>query len=323
VTHLARVSPERAVRALAWLADSSTADALLVAELCGEGALLGAFQAAGRSGLPGEIRGPCGGRSARLGEGIVLAAAVVEELAGWLPGDDVAQLSGARVLNRLARGVLAGLTQIGVAASYPGRDFVSVAGRRVVQLSLGRGAAGALVFQGVCGNARAFATEEPAPEFPGLPPLPEAAPLGADPARLAAALAEGFARRFGLSPEPAELSAGELRALDAVELAAVDEPELAELHSGGPVATPIGRLEAHVRLRSDGALERVRLRGDWIASRPAVRALEEALAGRRPEAADTLELCARWLAAPTNLAVGVPDARLVALALHKSASAAA
>ena len=316
------MSLERAVRAASWLAESSAADALLAAELAGESALLGAYQERGVSGSSSELRGICGGRSAFAGDGIAALWALVGDLAGWGIDAGSGPASGPRLLNRLVRGVLAGLTQIGVSASYPGRDFVVAGGLRVAQLSLARGAGGRLLFQVLVGAASGFGTAEPVPAFFGLPPLPAAGALGIAAQAVCSALVDGFARRFALELAPIELSADELRAVAAISLPPLDDPELAGLRSGGAVATPIGRLLAYVALRPDGVLDRVRLRGDWIAAREPLRELERALAGRVPGEAATRELCARWLAAPESAVVGLVDPAALVEALERSARAA-
>ena len=313
---------ERAVRAACWLAESSEEDALLAAELAGESALLGAYQERGASGSGSELRGVCGGRSAFAGDGIAALWALVGDLAGWGIDAGPGAASGPRVLNRLVRGVLAGLTQIGVSASYPGRDFVVAGGLRVAQLSLSRGPGGRLSFQALVGAARSLATAEPPPEFPGLPPPPAPGALGIPAQTVCSALVDGFARRFALELAPMELSLDELRAVAALPLPSLDDPELAGLRSGGAIATPIGRLLAYVALGPDGTLDRIRLRGDWIAAPGPLRELECALAGRVPGAAATRELCARWLAAPESAVVGLVDPAALVQALERSARAA-
>jgi hypothetical protein len=303
---------------MAWLARESVADALLVADLSGECGLLGAYQRAGQSGAERELRGICGGRSAFAGEGVSALFAVIADVGAWL-AEESAALSGARLLNRLVRGVLAGLTPIGVAATYPGRDFVAVDGRRVAQLSLSRAESGAHLFQAVFGRLRPYTTLERAPEFPGLPPLPPAGALDVEAEILAAALARGFETRFGLALEAAGLSPDDERAIAATVLPPLVDPELAGLRAGAGVATPIGELEAHVALRADGALERVRLRGDWIAAPADVRALEDALVGAAPDGARVRELSARWLGSPAHLVVGVTDPAAIAEAIARAA----
>lgn len=320
LVELADASPEDALGAAAWLAQECAADALVLAKLEGECGLLGAFQRVGRSGLERELRGLCGGRSAFAGEGTCALFAVSRDPAAWFAEADPP--TGARLLNRWVRGLLAGLARLGVAASYPGRDFVAVAGARVAALSLGRSASGAAIFQAIVATARPYTTEERAPEFPGLPPLPRAGTLGGRfaAAPLFSALAGGFAERFGLELERAPLSTDERRALAGVALPPLADAELAGLRSGGAVATPIGELEAHIARRADGALERVRLRGDWIAAAADVRALEESLEGLQAESPELVARCARWLADPKVLAIGVVAPEAIAEAVRLSSA---
>ncbi len=304
---------------MAWLARESAADHLLVADLAGECGLVGAYQRVGRSGESREVRGLCGGRSVFAGEGVTLVFALVRDLRGWL-GDEAPGLSGPRVLNRLVRGVLAGLAPLGVGASYPGRDFVVGGGARIAQLAVSRDAAGSHLFQAAFGRTRSHVTREPEPEFPGLPPLPRAGTLAVEADVLAEALLRGFESRFGLQLERVQLSRREEEEIDVTAVPALADPELAELRAGGPAATPIGELEAHVAVRGDGALERVRLRGDWMAAPADVRALEESLVGAEPGSPRVLELCARWLAAPAHLVVGVTEAAAMAEAIARAAA---
>ena len=320
LVELADASAEDALGAAAWLAQESATDALVLAELTGECGLLGAFQRVGRSGLERELRGLCGGRSAFAGEGTCALFAVTRDAPAWFAEADPP--TGARLLNRWVRGLLTGLARVGVAASYPGRDFVAVESARVGALSLARLASGAAIFQAILATARPYTTAERAPEFPGLPPLPRAGTLGGrtgvEP--LFSALASGFAERFGLELERAPLSSDERRELAAVELPPLEDPELAGLNSRGAIAIPIGELEAHVALRADGALARVRLRGDWIAAADDVRALEAALEGLAPGSPELSARCARWLADPQVLAIGVVAPEAIAQAVRKSAA---
>ena len=316
---LADTSAGDALGTASWLAQEGAGDALVLAELAGECGLLGAFQRVGRSGLAREQRGLCGGRSARAGAGTCALLAVTRDAPGWL--GEAAPPAGARALNRWVRGLLAGLQRLGLAASYPGRDFVALDGARVAQLSLAREANGATIFQAILATGRPYTTAEPAPDHTGLPPCPRAGTLGGvETASLFAALASGFAERFGLALERAPLSAGERRAAADVALPALEDGELAGLRSGGAVTIPIGELEAHVALRPDGAFARARLRGDWIAARPDVRALEDALVGLAPSSPELRDRCARWLADPAVLAIGVvsPDSIVQALALSSA-----
>jgi hypothetical protein len=66
----------------------------------------------------------------------------------------------------------------------------------------------------------------------------------------------------------------------------------------------------------------VRLRGDWIAGRGDLRVLEDALAGLSPSDPDVRAHCARWLADPRVLAIGVVAPDAIAEAIRRSAAAA-
>jgi hypothetical protein len=302
---------------MSWLACDSAADHLLVADLAGECGLLGAYQRVGRTGESSELRGPCGGRSVFAGEGVTVLFAVARDLGAWL-GEEAAGLSGPRILNRLVRGVLAGLARLRVEASYPGRDFVVGGGARIAQLAVTRGADGSHCFQAAFGRTRSHSTREPEPEFPGLPPSPPADVLGVEAEALVDALAGGFESRFGLELVRAQLSRSEVEQIEVTRLPALADPELAGLRAAEPVATPIGELLAHVALRADGALERVRLRGDFMAAPGDLRALEESLVGAEPGSPRVRELCARWLAAPAHLVVGVTDPGALAEAIARA-----
>src|SRR5512134_690140 len=105
---LASVSPERELAALASLAQRTGSSALVLSELTGEAGALGRFQAPGRSCAAREHRRLTGGRSTRCGDGIVSVCALAPSPQAWL--DEDAVLSGPRLLNRLVRGLLAGLS---------------------------------------------------------------------------------------------------------------------------------------------------------------------------------------------------------------------
>lgn len=322
---LASVSPERELAALASLAQRAGGSALVIAELTGDAAALGRFQRPGKSCAAREHRRLTGGRSTRCGDGIVSLAALAPGPQAWLDEKNV--LSGPRLLNRLVRGLLAGLAKLGVAASYPGRDFALGNGRRIAYVSLSREASGVLVFQAILAVDAPYTTAEREPSWPGLPAVPEATTLARelgrtpDFAAISAALAAGFAERGSLALDAAPLSADEEQSLIASPPPPLDDPSLAGLVCGGPVATPIGEIEAHVALDADGRLARVRLRGDWIAAPPDVDALEGSLIGERPGSARVRELCSAWLARPAVLVIGVTDAGALADAIAQSARA--
>lgn len=293
------VEPERELGVCgALLADSGDAGgALVVARLRGAATALGRWQPGA-----GALRRWTGGRATHFGDGIVTLGAIAPEPQAWL--DERARLAGPRLLNRWARGLLAGLGAMGLQAAYPGRDFATANGRQVAALGLERTAAGRLLFHAVIGAAIAHAAE-PDPDFPGLPRHPEVSTLvaeGGDPSALRG-LARGFAQRFGL----------ELIECAPPPEAALPPDPTPDGVAGAPVSVPIGQLRARVELAADGRIARACLLGDWIAASADVELLEGALVGADPSDRGALEsLVARWLALPGTIAIGVTDPRQIA-----------
>lgn len=321
---LAQVAPERELAFVAQLASRAGASALVISELTGEATALGRGQRAGVSGALPELRRLGGGRSTQYGDGIVSLCALAPEPQAWL--DEQPELTGPRLLNRLVRGLLAGLSRLGLQASYPGRDFALANGRRIAYVSLAREPSGVALFQAVLGVGRPYTTAEREPSWPGLPAPPAATALARErvPApgfdAIAQALAAGFADRFGLALDDAPLS-DEERARAESPAPPLDDPELAALVSAGPIATPIGELEAHVALDAEARLARVRLRGDFMAAQSALARLEAELAGALPGSVQVRELCKAWLANPASLVVGLSGASAVSDAIARSARA--
>jgi lipoate-protein ligase A len=320
---LADVSPEAEASALVSLSRRPGTSALVIASSTGDAAMLGRHQRPGRSGFARELRRVTGGRSTRCGDGVASVCALIPDPAAWL--DETGALSGPRLLNRMVRGLLSGLSRLGLAATYQGRDFVSVNGRRIASIALGRETSGVVIFQAAIGVDAPCTTAERAPSWPGLPEIPEPTWLArergraCDLAELAGAMAEGFSERFALALDP--LSRDEVLALaDGSTLPVVDD-SLAGLVGSGPVATPIGELEAYAALDAQGRLTRVRLCGDWMAAETELHALEAALVGETPESARVRELCAAWLETPAAGVIGLSDAAALADAIARGARA--
>jgi hypothetical protein len=325
VIRLARVSPERELAVVASLAQRPGTCALVIAELDGEAAALGRYQREGRSLAKLELRRLGGGRSTRYGDGIVSVCALAPSPQAWIP--EPGKLTGPRLLNRLVRGVLAGLTRLGLPANYPGRDFVTANGRRLAYVSLSREASGVVVFQAVLGVGAPYTTEEREPSWPGLPVPPAASSLARECVpvpefeAIARAFCAGFADRFSLALDESPPTPDEERAFAAASGPPLVDPALAGLACAGALATPIGDLEAYVALDASGRLARVHLRGDWIAAQAELERLEAALVGENPGSAPVRELCEAWLANPDSLVVGLIGASALADAITRSARA--
>ena len=296
----------------ALLAEIS-AGAIVIAALVGDAAALGRYQRPGRTGHTREVRRLTGGRSTLYGDGILSLSAVIPSSQAWL--EEREELPGPRLLNRYVRGLLTALQSCGLQAVYPGRDFVSVAGRRVAYVTLERSDVGALVFQAVIGTACSYVVDDPGPDFQGLPTPPEATWIEREGGDLHSlrALAASYAGRFSLdlfdAPTPQPVGVPPLeRALPP--------------HSGGAIPIPIGQLEAHVELAADGTLARLKLSGDWIASSAEVLMLERALVGKLPDPELLSRVIDRWLRLPGNLTIGLASATPVVEAIRSAASRA-
>jgi hypothetical protein len=316
------VEPERELGVCgALLAEEGEEGAVAVSSLRGSASALGRWQpgalapwqpgalAPGQPGAPGALRRWTGGRATRFGDGIIALSAVAPGPQSWL--DERERLPGPRLLNRWARGLLAGLGAMGLQAAYPGRDFASANGRQVAALGIERTRAGRFLFHALIGADRPH-PGEPDPEFPGLPRHPPASSVaaeGGDPTALRA-LARGFAQRLGL-----ELIEAGPPAPGAVP------PEPTPIGVvGSPVPIPIGQLRAALQLGADGGIARAQLLGDWIAASDDVAMLENALVGADPQDAARIEAIAeRWLALPGLIAIGLTDARALVAALRSAA----
>ncbi len=111
----------------ALLGSEAAEGAIVIAALVGDGAALGRYQQPGRTGRAREVRRLTGGRSTLYGGGILSLSAVIPSSQAWL--EEREELPGPRLLNRYVRGLLTALQSCGLHAVYPGRDFVTVAGR--------------------------------------------------------------------------------------------------------------------------------------------------------------------------------------------------
>jgi hypothetical protein len=306
--------------------------ALVMADLSGNTEALGRWQA------PGDVTGPLlesfvrrwtGGHGTVYGDGILSVCAVLPEPGAWL--EEPGPLPADRALNRYSRGLLRGISRLGVQAAYPGRDFLTVSRRNAAYLSAERDARGVLLVQAVLAVETEYALEAEPPLGAGLPPVPPPTTLAEElddadiSPHLQTAIAEGYAAQFrlDLAEWPAE-EAGRALAADPGPLLAVVPPDEERLSfaRGEEVEIPIGSLEAFARVGPKGRLERVRLAGDWIAGSAGVAALEAALAGALPERPTLAKLVAPIVADPAHLFIGIDSPDSIVEAVLRAAAAA-
>lgn len=244
------------------------------------------------------VRRLTGGRVFPAGDGFVQFSLTLPHRA-FLSSPDPHAIAPFQVLNRYARGVMAGLKAGGIKVFYPGRDLLTVQRRAIGWLSFVTAADGALLCDGglfVQRNARALA-----PLLDRIDPrgtvfsrlfAPEevttledilGAPLPFD--QLAAMLKDGFARQFGIEFVERPLAADERSAIGATANRTAPRPGLAErrfradLPWEATASTPLGELRVRFSLTPARTIRAIRFSGDLIADPGGIEALERGLTG--------------------------------------------
>ena len=242
------------------------------------------------------VRRLTGGRVFPAGNGFVQFSLTLPHRA-FLSSPDPHAIAPFQVLNRYARGVMAGLKARGIEVFYPGRDLLTVRRRAIGWLSFVTAADGALLCDGglfVQRNAQSLA-----PLLDRIDPrgtvfsrlfAPEevttledvlGAPLPFD--RLAAMLKDGVARQFGIEFVEQPLDADERSAIAQ----AVDQAEPRAWDAGrrfptdlpweAAASTPLGELRVRFSLTPARTIQAIRFSGDLIADPGGIEALERGL----------------------------------------------
>lgn len=257
-----------------------------------EAVLVGAFQRG--AGMPAEwalSRRGSGGPEVRVGPGTVHVALALAHPGALVSCDET------RIVNRLVRPLLRALTRTGSLAHYFGRDWVSVAHRPAAWVGFAHDATTRrTLFEAFVAVRTPFAATDRA-SFLGKAPgtLESIAGRAVDPARVAAAIVEGYARDaevVAVDAPPAQAAGGE--ALAGADDARTDPPWAATCE------TPIGTLGAGLDAR--GAF---RIGGDLLVSRDALARLEARVATVADD--DVGRVVDETLAAPGVAVEGVPS----------------
>ena len=303
------VEPALALATGAVLLDSvaepgSPAAVLYGASLTGKAMALGRWQRAEdaldleavRESDVEVVRRSTGGPTASAGRGILYVALCLRHASAFMtcPPD--------RVLNRNVRGVLGGLSLSGIPAHYFGREWLSVARRPAAYVGWDRLPDGRVMLEFFIAVSRPFF---PSADLVGYPERSEDAFKGKEPVTIAELaeqeldpqtmvrwIAEGHPSRFGddVSPSQSSLTDGERSAAKARAPEFVwtppDEQEIAAppLHWSKPREVPIGFVSAGARLDEEGALEDVRVAGDFYQDHDAARVIHDKLVGNEPSA---------------------------------------
>lgn len=235
---------------------------LLVAVPADEGDVIGAFE---RGRGDGSLRRGSGGGPAHVGPGTVWV-----QLALARP-DALVACDADKLLNRYVRPLLKALTKSGALAHYFGRDWVSVAHRPAALLAFAHDAGtGRAMVEAIVGVTTPFASGDRA-SFLGKAPttIGEHARATLDASKVADAIVQSYLDAYGRTPKAIALPSGP------------EEEEHVEPPWTATREEAIGTIGAG-RDRAG----RLRVGGELMASRDAVKRLEEALArGDDPSAA--------------------------------------
>jgi len=250
-----------------------------------------------RSGI-GAYRRLTGGRVVGAGEGWLGLSLILPSRTALLK-EDVSRLKPDQVMNRYARGLLAGLRTIGLDCFYPGRDAITFERRELAMCSFETDSSGAMLFESILAVNRGMENliqdlelidpdgAMPCRMYDSESATTLARELKRDAAfdELADAIAAGYEGLLG-ETRRRELTANEMA--DASKRALVKSGWLNDriaLRSGtikkNRIAAQLGAIEVAVALKADGTIAAITLSGDFIANSSAIAEVENELIGKR------------------------------------------
>lgn len=238
-----------------------------------------------------------GGRAVPFGDGFVGVSLVLPHRSAFY-SEDPHFLAPYQVMNRYVRGLLEACKLVNIAAFYPGRDFITVDRRVLGLVSFETDEAGALVFEAILANTRDFSLLPELMEVVDPTGLVKIEMLPASGVtslarelrrelsfeEVAEMVARGFAKQFGATMEPHELSPLEKQAIDAVAAREFGgsawrgqrrfRPEL-DRHAA--LWIQLGSFEAHYAVEQERFLKEIVFSGDFLANSASIDRLEHEL----------------------------------------------
>jgi len=231
-----------------------------------------------------EKRGICayrrltGGRVVGAGEGWVGLALILPSRTALLK-EDASRLKPDQIMNRYARGLLAGLRALGLDCFYPGRDAITFERRELATCSFETDRSGALLFESMLAVNRGMENL--------VHDLELIDPDGALPCRMydsesATTLARELKREIPFDELADAIAVGyegllgetRRRELTAIEMADASKRMLVSSEwLNDRIAAQLGAIEAAVTLEADGTIAAVILSGDFIANSSAIAEL--------------------------------------------------
>jgi lipoate-protein ligase A len=279
-----------------------------------------------------------GGRAMPFGLGFVGMTLVLPHRSA-LFSDDPFALAPYQVMNRYVRGILEGCKRVGVAAFYPGRDFITVDRRVIGMVSFEVDHTGALLFEAIIANRRDFSM---LPHF--LDAIDERGVINAEmltaddttclarelgvelsTAEVADLLRRGYEQHFNLTFAEHTLTPLEERAIEATATHEFHDdrwlrqrqlrPDM-EHHASERMQ--LGVFEAHFSLEQNRFIKEILFAGDFVANSPAITQLEHELRLCPAEWRAIDAVASEIFARPQHFILGIGRTRSIADTICKA-----
>jgi lipoate-protein ligase A len=252
-----------------------------------------------RDGI-GAYRRLTGGRVVGAGEGWLGLALILPSRTALLK-EDASRLKPDQIMNRYARGLLAGLRALGLDCFYPGRDAITFERRELAMCSFETDPSGAMLFEAMLAVNRGM--ENLVHDLELIDP-DGALPCAMYTSDSATTLARELKREVRFDELADAIAAGyegllgETRRRELTAFETADASRRALVTSGwlndrvriaaqagtikkNRIAAQLGAIEAAVAVESDDTIAAITLSGDFIANSSAIAELEKELIGKR------------------------------------------
>jgi len=266
-----------------------------------------------------------GGRAVGAGDGWVGLALVLPGWGALLPKRD-ANLKPEQVMNRYARGLLAGLRALGLECFYPGRDAITVEQREVAMCTFEADNSGALLFEasiavnrGMEDLSRDLDRLDPAGTVPSVMHSRETSStlerelrreIGS--AEVAEVIVRGYREALGevrereLADEEIQHAVESGKALQSIHwLRRV--ADASEYNRSARMTAQLGQIEAWLGVSADNRIERLMLGGDLIGNSPGIALFEAALEGQTHDLIAVSNSVSRVFSADRNFILGLGE----------------
>jgi lipoate-protein ligase A len=266
-----------------------------------------------------------GGRAVGAGDGWLGLALVLPRWGALMPKRD-ADLKPEQVMNRYARGLLAGLRTLGLECFYPGRDAITIERREVAMCTFESDNSGALLFEasiavnrGMEDLSRDLDRLDPDGTVPSVVHSRETSStlerelrreIGL--AELADAIVRGYREALGevgereLGPEEIRHAVEGGKALQSIHwLRRVADPS--EYNRSGRMTAQLGQIEAWLQVSGDNRIERAMLSGDLIGNSPGIALFEATLEGQNHDLIAVSNAVTRVFSAERNFILGLGE----------------